>query len=158
MTRFILENIRWEITDNVFDRSQWTGLSQGEVWTESATAWGFYFAKWTPNQHHDLKLMLIAVNDTLNADLVIGFTCAVDKLESLQQDTSPDFPWEDWEGLKLIRRDEFDQYTKASEALIIAKQIIQQDASLAKYIRLTELSLSDHSSAIDQNNSHSILV
>lgn len=150
MTDVILDHMYWQITDDAFDNFVWTGLSKGEIWLDEKTAWGFYFAKWIPNQKDDLKLMLLAVNQQLEVDLVIGFSCAVGDLESLRQDAPEDVPWQDWHGQTPIRLDEFKNYTKAQDAMIIAKQLIQQDASLAKYVGLIDISLVDHSSSIDE--------
>lgn len=156
MTDVILDNMYWQITDDAFDHFGWTGLSKGEIWLDDKTAWGFYFAKWIPNQKDDLKIMLLAVNQQLEVDLVIGFSCNVGNIDSLRQDAPEDVPWQDWHGHPPIRQDEFINYTKAQEALVIAKQLIQRDTSLAKYVGLTEISLIDQSSSIDEFGYHKV--
>lgn len=154
----ILDNLRWQITDDAFDSHQWIGISTGDIWLNEQEAWGFYCAKWIPNQDDDLKLMFMAVNEHLDVNLVIGFSCCVGNLESLKQDSPKNVPWVDWLGQTPIELNEFEQYSTAQEALLLAKHVIQHDRSLSKYIGLTDMSLIVFSSEIDEYGYHTIQI
>jgi hypothetical protein len=135
-----LDQPRWEITDDVQWTKDWVGLSHGDIYRDDQP-FGHYVAAWYPNTDRPLAMIVTVIDVALGPVLSIGVHCLRGDLNSLAAVSPEQIPWES-DGVMfgpITRLEEFSVYSKAQEALKIAKEVVLQDRSIRKYICAPEM-------------------
>lgn len=130
-----LDQIGWEITDDVAWTKDWVGLSHGDIY-QGDHPFGHYVAAWYPNTNRAMVMIITVVDESLRETLSIGVRCPRGDLAALAAVDPEDTPWGTG-GVSsgpMTRLDELEIYTRAREALDLAKDIVRLDRSLRKYV------------------------
>ena len=130
-----LDEMSWEITDDVAWTKEWVGLSRGDIYRDDQP-YGHYVAAWYPNTARDMVMIVTVLGTELKPVLSIGVRCSRGDLSSIAAVEPEEIPWES-DGVlvgPVTRLEEFSSFSQAREALIVAAEIVELDASLRKYI------------------------
>ena len=141
-----LQNLRWRIVDDTVWAKDWVGLSTGDIYRDDQ-AFGYFIAAWYPNSQKPVQLLICAVNEQLTATLSVAFLCDPGSTDSLRPVEPECVPWGEGGHIYItpLRLSEIPMYTRASEVIAVASEVILQDPSLSKYVcgRPTTISASD---------------
>lgn len=136
-----LDQTDWEIVDDAAWTRDWVGLSSGDVY-RGADQIATYVAAWYPNTNRPLQLLVTLWSTQPSRPTIsVALRCNVGEIESLVQVGPNDVPW-DSDGIVTGPIPEAGApYTRAEEALPLAREIIALDPALRKYVNCSSLSI-----------------
>ena len=135
-----LDQAHWEICDDVEWTKDWVGLSRADIYRDDKP-YGHYVAAWYPNTDRAMVMIITVFDQALSPALSIGVRCPRGDLKALVAVNPEEIPW-DGDGAMfgpVTRLEEFNMYSEAREALLLAKDVILLDRSLRKYVCAPEM-------------------